>query len=160
MIHLRNFIRNSVNLISTVSKNSINVACKGELGRFPLINDINLTMLKYWQRLENLPTERNILRDAWLCDKNTTTNRNNCISFSAKIEILIQKFNLSRSDVITENLNKSKISHLKQLLEDQYLTYYNTKLKNSEKLLYYKYIQRTYKIAPYLTFLNIMETPP
>lgn len=45
-----------------------------ELGRFPLHFDIVKSLVKYWYRFENISTEFNLLKDAYLCSQNLSSN--------------------------------------------------------------------------------------
>jgi hypothetical protein len=47
-----------------VGKNTTNIACKAELGRFPLIADIHTRIIKSWNRFENVSPTRTLLYDA------------------------------------------------------------------------------------------------
>ena len=48
-----------------------NIACRAELGRFPLTLDVNTQIIKYYDYLDNLPlSTRLILLDAVKCSKN------------------------------------------------------------------------------------------
>ena len=50
-----------------VKGNSINIVCRAELCRFPLTLEINASIIKFLDYLENLPSNRTILLDAVKC---------------------------------------------------------------------------------------------
>ena len=53
-----------------VKCNSVNTACRAELGRFPRTLDVNTQIIKYHDYLDNLSLSRLILLDAVKCSKN------------------------------------------------------------------------------------------
>ena len=48
-----------------VNKQATNFATLSELGRFPLHFDIIKSMIRYWNRLENLDSNFTLLKDAY-----------------------------------------------------------------------------------------------
>ena len=136
-----------------VGKKSINMACKGELGRYPLINDINFRIVKYWHYLENTPINKTFLRDAYECDKTMKDIRGK--SWSSYIEELSQKININleylRQQKTLLKVNKTII---KTNLKNEYIKFYNNKIMTYEKLLYYRYIEGPYQIANYLKVIK------
>ena len=53
-----------------VKRNSVNNACRTELGQFPLTLDVNTQIIKCHDYLDNLPLSRPILLDVVNCSKN------------------------------------------------------------------------------------------
>ena len=73
-----------------VQSNSINIVCRAELGRFPLTLEINASIIKFYDYLENFPSYRTSLLDAVKCSKNLNT-----YSWHKSSETLMNKKNIS-----------------------------------------------------------------
>ena len=87
-----------------VKCNSVNIACRAELGRFPLTLDVNTQIIKYHDYLDNLSLSRPILLDAVKCSKNL-----NNVSWHKYSETLMYKNN-----VRLENLQRTANSETKK----------------------------------------------
>ena len=61
----------------TSRKNTTNIDCKGELGRHPLIIEINNEIASYWAHLETITKECILLYDAIHYSKQLDKNNKN-----------------------------------------------------------------------------------
>jgi exonuclease III len=138
-----------------VGRKSTNIACKGELGRFPMIVDINTQVLKYWQRLDNLPSDRTLLLDAYeYCKSASAQGKSSWLDYPNTIVEHNKMQNLvNDSKQLSPKVFSTKI---KNSLSNNYVAYYTKKLNESEKLTFFKDIKREYRLSPYLnTIKNI-----
>jgi len=87
-----------------VSNKASNAACRGELGRLPLIVGINERILNYIMYLFE-KDEDSIVKQALLLSINLHTNGNT--SFYSNIMELSKSYNLP--NVVPNNLDKTKI---------------------------------------------------
>ena len=94
-----------------VSNKASNAACRGELGRFPLIVGINEKMLNYIMYLFE-KDEDSIVKQALLLSINLHSNGNT--SFYSNIMELSKSYNLP--NFVPNNLDKTKISRYNGLL--------------------------------------------
>ena len=129
---------------------SVNIACRAELGRFPLTLDVNTQIIKYHNYLDNLSLSRPILLDTVKCSKNL-----NNVSWHKYSETLMYKNNVRLENLQRTANNETKKSEslkIKKKLQENYLEfYYKEKLASSEKLTLYKHLDRNYSLAPYLS---------
>ena len=98
-----------------VGNKASNAACRGELGRFPLIVDINEKILNYIMYLFE-KDEDSIVKQALLVSINLHSNGNT--SFYSNIMELSKSYDLP--DFVPSNLDKSKISRFKDMMKDKY----------------------------------------
>ena len=133
-----------------VKRNSVNIVCRAELGRFPLTLDVNTQIIKYQDYLDNLSLSRPILLDAVKCSKNL-----NNVSWHKYSETLMYKNNVRLENLqrtANNETRKSESLKIKKKLQENYLEfYYKEKLASSEKLTLYKHLDRNYSLAPYLS---------
>jgi hypothetical protein len=125
-----------------VGRNTTHCACKGELGRFPLIIDIHIRIVNYWHYLGNITQGKELLRDAVKCSKSLQTN--GTISLHKYGNDVFKTFDLNLHTLPTTKLTPNCVHHMRTYIQKSYLTYYDDKLQNSEKLLYYKQMTRPY----------------
>ena len=103
----------------------------------------------YFDYLENLPANRYILKDVIICSKENNSN----VSWHKYVQTLMEKNEINFQNYPRTQgckLIKSERKKIKTCFKQKYLDFFKTKLKKSEKLLYYKQIDRKYNIATYL----------
>ena len=100
-----------------VSNKASNAACRGELGRFPLIVGINEKILNYIMYLFE-KDEDSIVKQALLLSINLHSNGNT--SFYSIIMKLSKSYNLP--NFVPNNLDKTKISRYKDIMKQKYIT--------------------------------------
>lgn len=128
-----------------VSKNTSNAATKKELGRQPLIVDINNQILKYWLRLEN-STDNAILNDAYKCCQALQKENKPCwLTYPTEL--------LSKHNLPNNKIDQDMIDTLSIKTKQNYETYCKSKIQTSEKLIVYKTIIDS-SPAEYLDMIN------
>ena len=88
--------------------------CRAELGRFPLTLEINASIIKFHDYLENLPSKRTILLDAVNKHSETLMNKNN---------ISLEQYERTANHV----MNKTESLKIKRKLQENYLEFYKEK---------------------------------
>jgi hypothetical protein len=131
-----------------VGRKSTNIACKSELGRFPMIVDINIQVLKYWQRLEKLSSDRTLLYDAYeYCKHAKSLGKSSWLDYSNKIVEHNEMNNFINDAKLSTKVLSTKV---KSCLHKNYISYHTHKLNQSEKLSVLKEIKEEYGLSPYL----------
>jgi len=143
---------NFCKFVLNISKFASNHAIRAELGRYPLSVQTNLTMIKYWYRLENL-NDNSLLSSCFKVCKN------NNHEWYLNIKNFLNKNGLG---YITDNCNQvsinSIINNLKKALEDQYIQQWDNRARNCDKLnMLYKFKKNSYKKSTYLETIADIE---
>ena len=115
-----------------VHNKSSNVACRSELGRFPLIIDINnkiLNNLNYLQEKdENSIVKQSLKISVDLCHSGQN-------SFYSSLKKMTDYYDFPGFNC--NLLNKCKIKQYVDLMQKKYITYWNHTLQHSQKLNFY-----------------------
>ena len=130
-----------------VSNKASNAACRGELGRFPLIVGINekiLNCIMYLFAIEK--DEDSIGKQALLLSINLNSNGNT--SFYSNIMELSKSYNLP--NFVPNNLDKTKISRYKDIMKQKYITQWRYSVNYTRKLEFYNTFKHCYEISSYL----------
>ena len=90
-------------------------AVLGELGRFPLILEAFLNIVKYWAYLSNLSNQDSLVAEAYLTSKNVYEQNKN--SWYKCVSEIFDYFGINRSLMIIKNqivvINSEHIDFLK-----------------------------------------------
>ena len=128
-----------------VSNKASNAACRGELGRFPLIFGINENILNYIMYLFE-KDEDSIVKQALLLSRNLHSNGNT--SFYSNIMELSKSYNLP--NFVPNNLDKTKISRYKDIMKQKYVTQWRYSVNYTRKLEFCNTFKHCYEISSYL----------
>ena len=128
-----------------VSNKASNAACRGELGRFPLIVGINDKILNYIICLFE-KDEDSIVKQALLLSINLHSNGNT--SFYSNIMELSKSYNLP--NFVPNNLGKTKISRYKDIMKQKYINKWRHSVNYTRKLEFYNTFKHCYEISSYL----------
>ena len=101
-----------------LNKFSTNIACRAELGEFPLLVDIKITLINYWARIKDLP-ENNLTKLAF--QEQMKSNLSWGIS--------IQKLNKS---VMGNNLTQDS-KQITNMIKKDYIEFWKESLKEKNK---------------------------
>ena len=108
-----------------VKRNSVNMACRAELGRFPQTLDVNTQIIKYHDYLDNLSLGRPILLDVVKYSKNL-----NNVSWHKYSETLMYKNNVRLENLqrtANNETRKSESLKIKKKSQENYLEFYYKK---------------------------------
>lgn len=119
-----------------VHRTSSNMACRAELGRFPLSIEVNKRASKFWLHLAHSNSTSYHLKA--FHHKLTTEN-----------DIL---FKIAYKNKITHlsHITKSLLIDIDKTNKNQYLEFWENEIKNNQKLDIYRALERPYCLAPYL----------
>ena len=93
-----------------VNNKTSKVALYGELGRYPLCIDVIISMIKYWNRLNNPIVTDKLLFHAVQENLSMVNKNQNC--WLNSIRVILQKFTFINSKTIIHNLQAIKKSHI------------------------------------------------
>lgn len=127
-----------------------NIACRAELGRYPLSIDIKASICSYWQRLKH-STNNVLLREAFqYATKNTpffNIQQNEEINKKCKVK-----------EPVTQQHIKNARLVIKKTLRDQYLQNWletqNRSPTNSREKFTHREIKNNYQFENYLTLIT------
>lgn len=131
IFHLE-FCKNTLGL----HRNASNLACRAELGRYPMLNDICKRASKFYNHL---------LLNKDRCHHNGLLQRRKHPERDP-FSYLITKYNLN-----TTNMTQAKIKLIEKETNEEYYQYWLNKIEHSNKLSCFHKIKTNYELAPYLT---------
>ena len=120
-----------------VNRSCPNIACRAELGRYPLLLDIQKRAAKFWNHLQISKPDRHHHTAAQLRDGHPERDPFN---------YLVQKHGLSKKDLSIA----SKLKQLKESCIENYTNCWKNQMKESSKLNVYRTLKKDCKLAPYL----------
>ena len=125
-----------------------NIACRAELGKFPLIIDISkkiLNYLNYFQEKE----ESSIAKQSLTISIDLHYNGHN--SFYSSLMNMTDYYNCC--DFNCNSLNEGKIKQYEDLMKKKYISYWNQTLQHSQKLSFYYAFKKNYSLSYSLSYL-------
>ena len=128
-----------------VRNKSSNVACRSELGRFPLIIDINNKILNYLNYLQE-KDENSIVKQSLKISVDLYHSGQN--SFYSSLKKMTDYYDFPGFNC--NLLNKCKIKQYIDLMQKKYISYWNHTLQHSQKLNFYYKIKTNYSPSAYL----------
>ena len=123
-----------------VSNKASNVACRAELGRFPLLIAINQRILNYLLYLQNEQPDSFVRQSFLISSELHTTGKN---SFYSNLMKISEYFNFGNFSL--DLVDTAKVTMFLQLMKQKYISYWQHSLQHSQKLEFY----RSFKVAPY-----------
>jgi len=118
------------------------MACRAELGRFPLIVAINQKIINYSLYLHSKGNDY-IVKQIFLMSADLHSSRKS--SFCSSVMRMSEYYNLPDFD--PNVLNKSKIKHYISLMQHKYILHWRHTTQHSEKLEFYNAFKNEY--TPY-----------
>ena len=128
-----------------VHNKASNIACRAELGKFPLIIDINKKILSYLNYLHQ-KDENSIVRQALKISIDLYDNGKN--SFYSSVMKINEYYNFNHFNY--SSLNDCKIKQYINIMKQKYISHWNQTLQNSQKPSFYKTIKNNYSPSTYL----------
>ena len=130
-----------------VHNKASNIACRAELGKFPLIIDINKKILSYLNYLHQ-KDENSIVRQALKISIDLYDHGKN--SFYSSVMKINEYYNFNHFNY--SSLNDCKIKRYINIMKQKYTSHRNQTLQNSQKLSFYNTIINNYSSSTYLDF--------
>ena len=123
-----------------------NIACRAELGRYPLIFDINKRILKYISYLQSKEQNSLVIQSLVM---SIDLHSNGKTSFYANLIKMLNYYNIP-FNFNHDNLNETKILHFVDHMQKKYITHWKHSLCNSQKLEFYSVFKDSYTPSIYL----------
>ena len=128
-----------------VHNKASDIACRAELGKFPLIIDINKKILNYLNYLRE-KEESSIVKQSLKISIDLHYNGHN--SFYSSLMKMTDYYNFC--DFNCNSLNEGKIKQYVDLMKKKYISYWNQTLQHSQKLSFYYTSKKNYSLSAYL----------
>ena len=126
-----------------VNNKASNIACRAELGRYPLIFDINKRILKYISYLQ----QSSLVIQSFVMSIDLHSNGKT--SFYANLIKILNYYNIP-FNFNHDNLNDTKILQFVDHMQKKYITHWKHSLCNSQKLEFYNVFKDSYTPSIYL----------
>ena len=134
-------------LYLNVNKKATNIACRAELGRFPLKIAIDQRILNYILHLKAQP-ENSIVNQAFKLSKQLHSKDRN--GFYTNVTNLLKSQNMTIDSISTKHNVNSYITKTKET----YIDLWKNKIRNSTKLEFYNIFKTNYNCEQYLNIIN------
>ena len=142
-----------------VKMSTSNMALYSETGRFPLLLDRYIRIIKYWLKICNSDYNNCIVKSVYCMLKDRTVKNENIVNWVSKVKALLQRTGFYDVWLFPEPVVTTKfIPILKQRVRDQYVTEWSQKVSHSSSLQLYKEIKSTIEMSSYLDKLTILNT--
>ena len=125
-------------MILGVKKQTSNIACRAEMGRFPLHLEMYVSMIKYWLRLNKTPRNK-ITADA--LKDNLFMQESGLYTWTSMIQSILEDTNYS--EVWTNKGTPNETKLIKDLSKNKLRTYRTFKLDHKQEL-YLTHIKDTH----------------
>ena len=129
-----------------VHNKASNIACRAELGKFPMIIDINKKILNYLDYLRG-KDEDSIVKQA--LQISIDLHHNGKTSFYSNLMKMVDYYDLNY-DFSCNSLSDSIVNRYIGIMKNKYVSYWNQTLQQSQKLSFYCTIKDDYSPSPYL----------
>ena len=131
-----------------------NYALYTELGRYPLIIERHVRIIKYWFKLARNENSNIILQAVYDQMKNTTENERNDIVWTSKVKNLLERNGFAEVWKYPESVDVNLfIRVLKIRLLDTFISEAREGVRKRSSLLLFKELNTNYETAPYLKLL-------
>ena len=137
-------------IVETLANKASNIACGAELGKFPMIIDINKKILIYLDYLIG-KDEDSIVKQA--LQISIDLHHNGKTSFYSNLMKMVDYYDL-KYDFSCNSLNDSIVNRYIGMMKNKYVSYWNQTLQQSQKLSFYFTIKDDYSPSTYLTRKN------
>ena len=134
-----------------VNRKTTNIACRGELGKFPLLISIHKRMIKYISHINTLP-DFALVKQAFLISKELYIK--NQQGFYQNVMKILKSYDPSFELNELETITQHQLSEFINNVRNKYTTFWKHKLQNSSKLSFLASFKTEFKLEEYLTFVK------
>ena len=141
-----------------LNKYASNAACRSEIGSYPLLTEVHISMFKYWLRIRELP-ENNITKWAY----NEQKNPHNSYTWMSTIKSILTDINQNSlydtEETIINSKFKNLINNVKCQMKQTYTDHWRSNImKDGSKLRTYSKFKQDYCYEQYLSaVININQ---
>ena len=133
-----------------VNKKASNVACLGELGKYPLLLTIKKNIINYLKHISQLPDD-SIVKQTLDMSKDLYNNQKQ--SYYSNALNMLKKFYPNETKLESDILNYDTTT-ITKIMKEKYLEFWKHKITNSPKLTFLSTMKSEYKIEPYLFLIR------
>ena len=130
-----------------VNSKASNLACRAELGRFPLKIFIDKLIMRYWTHLFKLP-DTTIAKQAFLISESLYENRKKC--YHSNFHNIFNFYNINVQNDLSSFFSNPQLSKYESLMKAEYLKFWSNAILHSRKLEFYRTFKLSYESEPYL----------
>ena len=134
-----------------VNNKSSNVACRAEMGRFPLKIVIDKLTLKFFNHLISLPNDC-IAKQCLILSDTLSKSNKNC--YITNLQKLMHNYSPNQTISINQNFTNSFLNELDSSMKTYYFNLWKQLLGNSPKLSFYATFKEYYDEENYLNIIN------
>ena len=135
-----------------VNNKSTNIACRAELGIYPLKIFIDKMILKYYNHLFSLP-DNSFAKQALLLSKSMFERGKTC--YHSQLISMLNFYDINNT--LTNAFTNNTINNYHERMKKHYLKEWKSHLVQSTKLQLYKSIKYDYKSEEYLDIIKNVE---
>ena len=135
-----------------VNNKASNIACRAELGRFPLKIFIDKMILKYYNHLFSLP-DNSYAKQAFFLSKSLHERGKAC--YHSHLISMLNSYEINNA--MTSTLTNNTVSAYHDKMKKQYFKAWKSYLTQSRKLQLYDLIKTNYQIEEYLDTIRDYE---
>ena len=136
-----------------VNRKASNLACRGELGKFPLIIPILKKLFNYMKHISEIP-DHDIVKQTFFMSKRLTLTISKESLYCNIISLFkISKFYPNITD-IEHFVNNTSINDFVKIIKEKYTLFRKEKIQNSSKLSFYSSFKKSYELEQYLTIIK------
>ena len=133
-----------------VNKKASNVACRGELGKYPLLLTIKKNIINYLKHISQLPEDK-VVKQTLNMSKDLRLNKKE--SYYSNAVNLLKKYYPNEQNIESNILNYNTTTIVENM-KKKYTEFWSHKISNSSKLTFLSKIKNEYTIEPYLSFIK------
>ena len=133
-----------------VNKNASNIACRGELGRFPLLLTIQKNIINYLKHILQLPDD-SIVRQA--LNISITLHNQGKDSYYTNVSNMLKALYPNGTNLQTAIPNYNTPTLMNEVKE-KYVEFWKHKMVNSSKLSFLCTFKKDYQMEKYLTIIK------
>lgn len=134
-----------------VNRKATNIACRAELGRFPKKLSIDLSALKYFNHLLNLPDD-SLAKQAFYVSKSLYDHDKT--SYHSNLHQILDLYNIDDPNRLENTISHTTLEKYHNIMKNEYLKIWKRNLTKSRKLDFYKNIKENYVAEQYLETIN------
>ena len=137
-----------------VNSRASNIACRAELGRFPMKIFIDKLIFKYYNHLLSLP-KNSVTKQVLLMSKFLFERQKPC--YLSNLSKILEIYNINDSINLQKPFSKTTLRNFYKKMTNEYINSWGNKLQTSSKLKFYRLFNDRYQEQKYLQIISNFE---
>jgi hypothetical protein len=134
-----------------VNRKASNIACRSELGKYPLLLTIRKNIINYFKRILQLEDDNTILKQSFIMSKQLYIKGKE--SFYTNTIDMLKPYYENTTNFEDDLLNYNT-THIVNKMKDKYFEHWRHKITNSSKLSFFCTFKKEYKMEEYLSIIK------